>query len=189
MASEGRKSDILTVPNALSLIRLLLVPIYSVILLNSTNPEYTKPAVFLIGISCLTDMLDGAIARRFNCITTLGKILDPIADKVTQLSLFLILGQKYPMFYPVMFFFLIKETFQAIIGAIFLLRGFMLDGALWPGKAATAALFLSAIVLLGTKITNYYLIQMIALLDWGFLWASFSAYFYAYLTGSSLSEK
>lgn len=71
----------MNIPNMLSATRLLFVPMF--IFLYFTN----KPlALILFIIACITDILDGYIARRFNMITKIGKILDPVADKLMQLS-------------------------------------------------------------------------------------------------------
>ena len=75
------KEDILTIPNLLSLIRLLLVPLIA--WLNWGAKNYIMAGVVVV-ISALTDVADGFIARKFNMISDLGKILDPIADKLTQ---------------------------------------------------------------------------------------------------------
>ena len=85
------KSKSLNVPNTLSLIRVLLVPVFvaTLLFLNDVNiPEplkYIIPAVVYI-ITGLTDMLDGKIARKYNLVTDFGKFIDPLADKFMVLS-------------------------------------------------------------------------------------------------------
>ena len=66
------------VPNVLTIIRLLLVPVY--ILLFALGEKYSALSVFLL--ASLTDLLDGRIARKYNLITDFGKLMDPLADKV-----------------------------------------------------------------------------------------------------------
>ncbi|MDD4211538.1 MAG: CDP-alcohol phosphatidyltransferase family protein [Clostridia bacterium] len=75
-------NKIFTVPNILTLLRLFLVPIF-VVTFFYVN-EMLALAIFVI--AGLTDILDGYIARRFNSISNLGKVLDPLADKTLRLS-------------------------------------------------------------------------------------------------------
>lgn len=81
-------SRILTIPNALSLVRLLLIPVFLVLLVLG---EYGW-ALLLIALSSLTDFVDGYIARHFNQISRLGQLLDPAADRLFILSTLLGLG-------------------------------------------------------------------------------------------------
>ena len=81
MSIKNWKTEILTIPNLLSLFRLALIPVYISIYLGArSNSDYFL-AASILAVSCLTDMIDGKIARHFNMITNLGKLLDPIADK------------------------------------------------------------------------------------------------------------
>ena len=88
------KKEVFTIPNLLSLFRLALIPIYVVIYLNAEAAWEYFLAAGILAVSCLTDMIDGKIARHFNMISTVGKILDPIADKATQFTLTLCLSIK-----------------------------------------------------------------------------------------------
>ena len=96
------KKDIFSIPNLLSLFRLLLIPVYATLYLNATQRYQYLLAGVILAVSCLTDMIDGKIARKYNMITTLGKILDPLADKLTQLTLTICRSLKYPVLYPVL---------------------------------------------------------------------------------------
>ncbi len=106
------KKDILNIPNMLSLFRLALIPVYMYIYLNAEDASEYALAGAILAVSCLTDMVDGKIARKYNMITPLGKLLDPIADKFTQLILTICLSLKYPVMRPVLVLFLVKEFFQ-----------------------------------------------------------------------------
>ena len=117
------KKEVFTIPNMLSLFRLVLIPIYVVIYLNATELREYFIAAAILAVSCLTDMIDGKIARHFNMISTLGKILDPFADKATQFTLTLCLSIKYPVLRFVLVLFVIKEGFQGIVGLVNLKRG------------------------------------------------------------------
>ncbi len=139
------KKDILTIPNLLSLLRLFLIPVYLVIYLRADTPADYVLAASVLAVSCLTDMLDGLIARRFNMISTFGKLLDPVADKATQFCLLVCLAVEYPVLWSLLALFVIKESFQLIAMLIAYRHGKMLKGALISGKVSTAALFLSLI--------------------------------------------
>lgn len=174
------KKDVFTIPNLLSLFRLVLIPVYVVIYLNAQELwEYFLSAAIL-AVSCLTDMIDGKIARHYNMISTLGKILDPIADKATQFTLTLCLSIKYPVLRFVLVLFIIKELFQGIAGLVNLRRGKMLPGALIAGKVCTTILFISLILLVLMPDLDESIINAIALIDTGFLTWSFISYILAY---------
>lgn len=178
------KKDVFTLPNMLSFLRLMLIPVYVVIYLNAAE----QPDYFLSGgilaVSCLTDMIDGQIARRFNMVSTLGKILDPVADKLTQLSLTICLSIKYPLLRLVLGLIILKESFQCIAGIAHLRKGKMLDGALPAGKVCTGVLFVSLIVLVVLPDLNPGLVNIIAITDLVFLSYSFLNYILAYFGNS-----
>lgn len=174
------KKEIFTIPNLLSLFRLVLLPVYARIYLTATEHYQYLIAGSIMTISCLTDMLDGKIARHFNQITNLGKILDPLADKITQFTLTLCLSLKYPVLHPVLALFIVKEAFQLVVGLIFLQKGRMLPGALMAGKVCTTILFVSLITLVLFPDMNPFAVDVIALVDGIFLIISFISYILAY---------
>jgi len=174
------KKEIFTIPNMLSLFRLVLLPVYARIYLTATERYQYLVAGSIMAVSCLTDLIDGKIARRFNQITNLGKILDPLADKITQFALTLCLSLKYPVLQPVLALFILKEVFQLVVGLIFLLKGRMLPGALMAGKVCTTILFVSLIALVLLPNMNSAAVDAIALMDGTFLVISFISYILAY---------
>lgn len=123
----------MNVPNALSLVRLMLLPLFAYLFLNDLM--YWSFAVLVI--SGITDLLDGIIARHFNQITPLGKILDPLADKVTQVAVVICLAIKYRPIIPLAVVCLLKESAQALGGWLLLRRGVKPQGARWYGKIST----------------------------------------------------
>ena len=137
------KKEMFTIPNLLSVFRLVLIPVYVVIYLNAQEPADYFLAAAILAVSCLTDLIDGKIARHFNMISTVGKILDPVADKATQFTLIICLALKYPILWYLVALFVVKESFQLIAGGIRLRKGRMLKGALLSGKICTTVLFLS----------------------------------------------
>ena len=174
------KKEIFTIPNLLSLFRVALLPIYVYIYLNASQPSQYLVAGTIMAVSCFTDMIDGKIARRFNMITTLGKILDPLADKITQFTLTLCLSLKYPVLHPVLALFVIKEFFQLVVGLIYLRRGKILPGALMAGKICTTVLFVSLIGLVLFPDLHPVAVDAIAIVDGVFLLISFVSYIFAY---------
>lgn len=181
MFIKNWKRDFFTIPNILSLFRLLLIPVYAGLYLNATEKYQYALAGTILTISCLTDMIDGKIARKYNMITTLGKILDPLADKLTQFALTICLSMKYPVLYPVLSLFVIKELFQLVLGIVFLRRGKMLPGALMAGKVCTTVLFVSLILLVLIPDMSHGAVTSIAAVDTIFLMISFVSYALAYL--------
>lgn len=174
------KKDVLTIPNMLSLFRLVLIPVYIVIYLNATTTREYFLAGTILAVSCLTDMIDGQIARHFNMISNVGKVLDPIADKLTQLALTLCLSIKYPILRSVLVLFVAKEAFQTMAMVMMYRRGKVLPGSLMPGKLCTTVLFLSFIVMVLIPDLNIRFINAIAILDAAFLVYAFIGYFLAY---------
>ena len=180
MFIKNWKKDIFTIPNLLSLFRLVLIPVYATVYLNATQNYQFILAGFILAVSCLTDMIDGKIARKYGMITTLGKVLDPLADKLTQLTLTICLSMKYPVLYPVLGLFIMKELFQLVIGVVFLRKGKMLPGALMAGKVCTTVLFISLIALVLLPDIDPAAVTVIAVIDALFLGVSFMSYAMAY---------
>lgn len=174
------KKDILNIPNMLSLFRLALIPVYMYIYLNASESTDYWIAGIILAVSCLTDMVDGKIARHFNMITPLGKLLDPIADKFTQLVLTICLSLKYPVMRPVLILFLAKEFFQFFAALISYRKGKALDGALMAGKICTTVLFTSLTLLVIIPEMDSRIVEMFALVDGGCLLFAFIHYIFAF---------
>ena len=84
-----RKRQVFSIPNIMSMFRIALIPLFASALLRGR----TAAATALIALSALTDVADGFVARRFHMVTQLGKVLDPVADKLTLLVLALCLAR------------------------------------------------------------------------------------------------
>ena len=180
MYMKDWKKEIRTIPNLLSLLRLALIPVYIVIYLGANEAHEYFLAGSILAVSCLTDMVDGKIARQFNMITNLGKLLDPIADKLTQFTLIICLSLKYPPLRSVLILFIIKETFQLAALLINLRKGKALDGALISGKVSTTVLFISFILLVLFPMMPERSVSLIAITDTLFLLNAFVCYIFAY---------
>lgn len=174
------KKDLLTIPNVLSLFRLALIPVYITIYLNAHIFADYALAAGILAFSCLTDLIDGKIARRFNMISTIGKFLDPLADKATQFSLLVCLAIRHPVIWCLAAIMLVKETFQLIAGILQFRQGKMLIGALLTGKICTAVLFISLILLVLLPNLRTGFIHMIVLVDGLAMLLSFGHYVQTY---------
>lgn len=147
MPQEKRPNDrILTVPNAMSALRILVVPVFAVLYLRGQ----VAAAVGVLVFSGLTDMLDGLIARKFNQITDLGKMLDPFADKLTQGVVALCIAIRFPSIRPLLLLFILKELLMLSCALVLLKKHKRPCAAKWYGKVATVMFYVSvsAIVLL-----------------------------------------
>ena len=181
MTRKNWKKEILTIPNLLSLFRLILIPVYMTIYLNSKSTGDYLKAGFILAVSCLTDMVDGKIARKFNMVSNVGKILDPFADKLTQFSLLLCLAIRHNILWAVFALFVIKELFQLIAGILSLKHGFILKGALFSGKICTTVLFISLVAMVVFYDMDTAAVNIIAMIDGVFLMVAFADYFITYL--------
>ena len=128
------------IPNILTIIRFILIP---VILYFIFTGNYILAFIFFT-LSGITDILDGAIARKFNLISTFGKLMDPLADKLTQISVLATLVFKEIIPFWILIIVMLKE-FIMIMGASFLYGKDVVVYSKWFGKLATV-LFYFAIV-------------------------------------------
>ncbi len=176
------KKEILTVPNLLSLFRLLLIPVYMVIYLNADSQTDYYIAGAILAVSCLTDMIDGKIARHFNLITNVGKLLDPVADKATQFTLIVCLASRYPVLYYVIALFVVKEAFQLFAAYWLYRKGKVLKGALISGKICTTVLFFSLIAMVIFPWLTQEQVQVIAVIDLIFMVMAFTEYAITYFS-------
>lgn len=139
-----RAKDLLTIPNQLSLLRLILIPFVLYYYLDGQ----VRLAGTLLIISTLSDVADGFIARRFNKVTNLGKMLDPLADKLTQFCVAAGLCLTYTALIPLALVLFVKELLMLGMGVTLLKRGKQPFSARWWGKLASAAFYVSAIVIM-----------------------------------------
>lgn len=139
-----------TIPNFLSYIRILLIPAIAVLYVKG----YPYWAIALIAISGLTDLFDGKIARKFNQVSDLGKILDPVADKLTIITVAILLYWDFSnaedatvrAFGWVFLLFLLKDLIMIVGGLIMLVVGLRPGAAEIYGKVATCV-FYSVVIL------------------------------------------
>ena len=183
------KKDLFTIPNLLSLFRLLLIPVYVIIYLNARDAADYFIAAGILAVSCITDLIDGKIARHFNMISNVGKILDPVADKLTQFTLIICLSVHYPAIRSVLVLFVIKEGFQSIAGLLLLRKGKILSGALITGKICTTVLFISLILLVMLPGLSQDMIYLLTGIDISFMLIAFGDYIRIYCKRGPMIQK
>lgn len=154
MAKEKKKfylfENMWTVPNLLSAIRIILIPVFAVLFYR----DELVGAVIVLAISGISDFLDGKIARRFNQVSELGKILDPVADKLTQMTIAVVLYLKLRAaedsliraFSWVFLIFVAKELLMVLFGGFMILIGIRPGAAEIYGKIATFVFYAVMIV-------------------------------------------
>ena len=132
------QSRILTIPNLLSFFRLCLIPVF--MWLYCVEKNYLWTGIILI-LSGLTDTVDGIIARKFNMICDLGKVLDPIADKLTQAAMLFCLLTRFPLMIAPLALMVVKEFFMGVTGLLVIRKTGEVFGADWHGKVNTWLLY------------------------------------------------
>lgn len=189
MMIKDWKKDIFTIPNLFSLFRLLLIPVYIVIYISAKKPEDYYLAAAILAVSCITDLVDGKIARYYNMVSTVGKILDPFADKATQFTLILCLAIRKPIIRSLVGLFVIKEIFQLVAGWISIRKGRILKGALFSGKLCTTVLFISLTLLVMLPDLSDRVITIVTVIDLIFLSIAFVDYIVTYCKRDNKFQK
>ena len=150
------RKDLFTIPNLMGYFRIILIPIFMAVYIGADSRADYIAAAAILGISGLTDCFDGKVARHFNMITEWGKVLDPVADKLTQAAVFISLSFRYPTMRYLVILFVVKEMFMGVMGAVMLKKGSMMDGARWYGKLCTAVLYGAMFMLLLVVDLSYF---------------------------------
>lgn len=150
---KGIFDGCLTIPNLMSVIRILLIPVFAVLYLKG----YIWWSVGILAISGISDLLDGKIARRFNQVSALGKMLDPVADKLTVFALAIVLFLQFKSaesstmqaFAWVFLLFIAKDIIMILGAALLIALGSRPVAAEIYGKAATCVFYVVMIVIIG----------------------------------------
>ena len=131
-------SKIVTIPNLLSLFRLILIPF--ILWAYCYEGSYALTALLVV-LSGITDVVDGFVARRFNMVSDFGKALDPIADKLTQIAMLFCLVTRFPLILLPLIIIIVKETSSFVLRAIVIYKTDAVEGAVWHGKVNTVILY------------------------------------------------
>lgn len=127
------------IPNILSFFRILLIPVFVVLMVKDNR----LAAGAVLVASGLTDLLDGFLARKFGWISQLGKVLDPAADKLTQVTVCVVFAIKLRRYWPFFAVLLIKDFIMLCIGGYLIGKGVRLEGARWFGKVVTVLFYVT----------------------------------------------
>ena len=144
--------NIWTIPNIISFIRILLIPVFGVLFYNGE----LLWALLILAFSGFTDFIDGKLARKLNQVSELGKMLDPIADKLTQATIAIVYfftfrnaeNETLNLFAWVFLLFILKELVMLVGGAIMIAVGIRPGAAEIYGKAATLVFYVVMVVLM-----------------------------------------
>ncbi len=174
------KRSLINVPNALSLLRLLLIPLFAFLYLTADRhapAQYRWSAAVLL-LSGLTDVADGAIARRFGQITPLGKILDPLADKLTQATVCICLTVRFPKLFFILILFVLKELTMLIAGAFLIKKAHdrPIPSSKWFGKLNTLVFHAIMLTIIAVPELSGRTVMILLLISCGFMLFSFIMY-------------
>ena len=133
--------DMWNVPNVLTILRLVLVPVFIVLYMNGQRIA----ALVVFAVASLTDMLDGRIARKYNLITNFGKLMDPLADKLLVIATLVCHGLAGVFPWAAIAIVAGKELLMVLGGLVLLKRGIVVYSNIW-GKAAMVS-FVAALLL------------------------------------------
>lgn len=146
--SLSMKKEYFNLPNLMGYFRIILLPVFLFVYYNASTPSGYVAAFMILAVSFLTDLLDGKVARRFNMVTDFGKILDPLADKLTQGALAFAATLRYPFMKLFLVLFLCRELYMALMGLFLLKHRNVCNGAQWYGKVCTTMIDAGVFILL-----------------------------------------
>jgi len=132
-----RKRDYFTIPNLMGYFRILMIPVFLWMYYHAESTKDYVVSFVVLAITYLTDLFDGKIARKFNCVTEFGKMLDPIADKLTQCAIAVAVAFRVPAMMYFLVLFVCKEFYMGVMGLYLLKKYHVLHGAQMYGKAYT----------------------------------------------------
>lgn len=155
--NEVISKDLMTIPNAISFIRIILITpfVACFIAAKFINGNYI-PAVVIIALSGLSDLFDGMIARKFHQESELGKVLDPLADKLTLIAVGVCLIFIEPYVLPLMIIMVLKDVLMIIGGTIVINQGVIPPKSSWYGKVSTFMFYVSVAMVVLMEIFHYH---------------------------------
>ena len=177
MTAQVASDRILTVPNLLSLLRLLLIPLFLWLVLSVQADLW---AVAVLALSGITDWADGAIARRSGQITRLGQLLDPLVDRLTVIATLVGLALRELIPWWLVALLVLRDVMLLSLVPLLRRRGLTALPVHYLGKAATFALFWGfPFVLVGAGTADWE--QVLGALGWAFVIWGTALYWYAAL--------
>ena len=134
------------IPNLLSVFRIVLIPVYIDLFLRYFPDRlYWSGAVFLI--AGLTDILDGYLARRNHWVSNVGKLLDPLADKLIEVAALILLAGKWGgVFIALAIVAILKEVLMIVAAYVIVAKAKIYVMSMWFGKLTTLVLYLEVLI-------------------------------------------
>ena len=156
--NEVISKDLMTIPNAISFIRILLITPFVTFFIAAKYQIINSylPAVVFLAISGISDLLDGMIARKFHQESELGKVLDPLADKLTLIAVGVCLIFIEPYVLPLMIIMVLKDILMIIGGTIVINQGVIPPKSSWYGKASTFMFYISVALVVLMEVFDYH---------------------------------
>lgn len=176
MEKTKYKTNFFNIPNYLCYFRILLIPVFLLVYFYAEWEYHYVVAAFILVLSGLSDFLDGFIARKFNMVTDFGKVIDPIADKLTQFTIAITLLFAYPLAWILLVIIVLKDGMLGIVGLYLYDYGVRVKGASWWGKIATAYFYVVVILLIGLHIPNTVPSQIMIFTSSALMFLSFILY-------------
>ena len=183
---------LLTIPNILSFIRIALIPF---IIIAYFKHNYFG-SFLLILLSGITDVVDGFIARHFNQVSNFGKVLDPIADKLTQVTIVMMLFIDFLDLWAIWVLLIVlftKELLTLIVAIYMFSGGAKIISAKWWGKVATVCVYSTILLMVlskyGFNLINGVVISFFAIVATVFLIISMCGYFKVFFVPYEKKQK
>ncbi len=170
------KENLFNIPNCLCYFRILLIPIFLYVYFGSEFEYHFIIAAFVLVLSGISDFLDGFIARKYDMVTDFGKLIDPIADKLTQFTIAITLLFNYPLVWLLLIIIVLKDGMLGIVGLYLYDYGLKIQGASWWGKIATAYFYVVVILLISLHIPNTMLSTVLIITSSALMLLSFVLY-------------
>lgn len=154
--NEVISKDLMTIPNAISFIRILLItPFVAFFIAGKFITGNYWPAIIILALSGISDFFDGMIARKFNQESELGKVLDPLADKLTLIAVGLCLIFIEPYVLPLMIIMVVKDILMIVGGTIIINKGVIPPKSSWYGKVSTFMFYISCALVVAMAIFDF----------------------------------
>lgn len=172
-----KQDNIYTIPNALTLLRIFLVPVFIYLYLN----EHHIASAAIILACGFTDFLDGYIARHYHQVSELGKAMDPVADKLLQFAIVFALIFTVDHMIYLFLLFMIKEASMLVCWLLLKKKGGYMNGALWFGKISTAVFYIAMFILIALPLEDTTAGSVLMIVTAFFLGLSFILYIKTYI--------
>ena len=173
------------IPNLLTVLRLLMVPVFiAVFILVPENPAI---ALCVYALAMLTDALDGKIARAFNCTSRFGTLVDPLADKLMTLSVVVCLCYSRIIPLYAMVLVAVREIAMIIVGAV-AAKSNVVIAACFPGKLATVLVTAALVLLIPWPGIGWLVTLATVLLYAAIITAFYAAFYYMAILRKRFSE-